>query len=178
MNLQKALTIFAKLEHFSPAFILAGSARRGKIEDLHDLDVIYLGKEMPTLPFGELISGAENKREYKIDGEQVDLIRATKETLPFALLYFIGSKKFNIRMRAIAKKKGYRLNQESLRKIIAEVDSKKLSSIELAQHLNEGYIKETDGFLRLFSKPILCEDERDVFEILEMDYVKPNERIK
>jgi len=178
MNLQKALTIFAKLEHFSSAFLLAGSARRGKQEDLHDLDVIYVGKEMPKLPFGELIQGGNDKREYRIDGEQVDVIRATKETLPFALLYFIGSKKFNIKMRAIAKKRGYRLNQESLRKVLDEVDGKELDKIQKAQYLNSGYVKETDGFLRLLSNPFPFVEEREVFEFLGMDYVKPENRIK
>ena len=49
MNLQKALSIFDKLKELSPNFILAGSAAWGKEEDLHELEIIYLGKEIPEV---------------------------------------------------------------------------------------------------------------------------------
>jgi len=65
-----------------------------------------------------------------------------------ALLYFTGSGSFNQRMRQLFKKKGYKLNEYGLYKISGE----KLKSVEL-------------------------NSEKDAFDILGMDYLKPEERI-
>lgn len=44
----------------------------------------------------------------------VDLFFATRKELPFALFHYTGGKKFNIRTRAHAKRRGWRLNQYGL----------------------------------------------------------------
>jgi DNA polymerase lambda len=62
----------------------------------------------------------------------------------YAQLYFTGSKEFNKRMRAIAKAKGYLLNEKGL---------------FMAEFRIEG-----------------LETEKDVFELLEMEYLTPEER--
>ena len=67
------------------------------------------------------------------------------------LLYVIGSKRFNIKMRSIAKRKNYVLNQYGL------------------FPLNNG-IKEKN------TKPVAVTSERDFFKILDIPYVKPQNR--
>jgi DNA polymerase/3'-5' exonuclease PolX len=42
------------------------------------------------------------------------MMQTIESELPYALLFYTGSKKFNIIMRGIAKKKGYLLNEHSL----------------------------------------------------------------
>lgn len=44
----------------------------------------------------------------------VDLFKTTEEDLPTALFHYTGSKQFNIRTRAHAKRRGYMLNQYGL----------------------------------------------------------------
>lgn len=60
-----------------------------------------------------------------------------------AVLYFTGSKEFNVIMRNIAKKKGYKLNEYGLYKN---------------------------------NKNIYVESEKEIFDILEMKYLEPQER--
>lgn len=48
---------------------------------------------------------------------KVDVFLTTKDEYEFALLYAIGSGNFNIRLRALAKRKGYMLNQHALYKV-------------------------------------------------------------
>ena len=45
---------------------------------------------------------------------KIDVFRTSKKNKPAMLLYSTGSKQFNINMRNIAKKMGYKLNQEGL----------------------------------------------------------------
>jgi DNA polymerase beta len=60
-----------------------------------------------------------------------------------AVLYFTGSKEFNVMMRNIAKKKGYKLNEYGLYKN---------------------------------NKNIYVESEKEIFDLLEMKYLEPQER--
>lgn len=64
-----------------------------------------------------VISRGEYKMSFLIDDVnkiEVDLIHATKEDHAFQMLYLTGSKEHNIKMRAIAKAKGYLLNQKGI----------------------------------------------------------------
>ena len=69
------------------------------------------------------------------------------------LLYSIGSKKFNIKMRTLAKRKGYLLNQYGIFKYKA--DQKNISQSD---------------------EPIHVKSERDFFKILDIPYVLPINR--
>jgi DNA polymerase/3'-5' exonuclease PolX len=77
---------------------------------------------------------------------RMDLLLTTKEEYPFALLYFTGSKQFNISMRKLALEKGYSLSEHSLTKISSK--------------------RKVTGLL----------SEKDIFEFLEMSYVSPAKR--
>jgi DNA polymerase/3'-5' exonuclease PolX len=54
---------------------------------------------------------------------KADVFLTTKDEWIFAMLYAIGSGDFNIRMRAVAKRKGYRLNQTGIYKDGVRVDN-------------------------------------------------------
>lgn len=75
----------------------------------------------------------------------IDLLTTTNEKYVCALMYFTGSKLFNIKMRWNAKKLGYVLNEHRL----THIESK---------------------------KNIVLNEEKDVFRVLNMKYVKPEHR--
>lgn len=77
---------------------------------------------------------------------KVDFFISPKEELPFAILYSTGSKEFNIKMRQLAKKKGYLLNQKGIFK--------------------SGVLIDPSKFKR----------EQDIFYFLGMDYLSPKQR--
>lgn len=80
---------------------------------------------------------------------KLDAFRVSKENQIPMLLYSTGSKEFNIYMRGVARKKGYLLNQNGLYK----KEEKKLIKIE---NLNT---------------------EKDYFDILDIPYKEPNNRV-
>lgn len=115
MNINKALRIYNDLKSFDDNFILAGSARRNKQDDLHDLDVIYTGDSIPeNIPgLTETIQGGKIVRG-KINNESIDIYLTSKENLGAMLLFLTGPKQYNIKMRAKAKYKGMKLNEKGL----------------------------------------------------------------
>jgi len=114
MNLAKAKQIFSELKGNNNNFHLAGSARRGKLEDLHDLDIVFVGESIPEIPNLEItVNGAEIVRGIYM-GEQVDIYRCNKENFGAMMLYLTGPRQYSIMMRAKAKYKGMKLNQLGL----------------------------------------------------------------
>lgn len=125
------------LKFLASKYILAGSYRRGK-ELLGDVDIIVRdGDEYNRLkedlkkkysPVKNLVNG-DKKESLKVNikgkNVQVDILKVYKkeEFIP-SLLYFTGSKNFNITMRKIAKDKGFLLNQYGLFKGDKRVDIK------------------------------------------------------
>jgi DNA polymerase (family X) len=114
MNLQKAHKIFDYLKDIDNNFFMAGSARRGKKEDLHDLDLIYVGEKIPYIPgYAAFIKGKDIVR-LTIKGESVDIYRTDKINFGAMLLFLTGPQMYNIIMRAKAKRNGMLLNQKGL----------------------------------------------------------------
>jgi DNA polymerase/3'-5' exonuclease PolX len=114
VNLEKAYEIFDFLKSVDENFYLAGSARRGKKEDLHDLDVIYTGDKIPNIPgHASTVKGKDIERT-SIMGEQVDIYRTDKENFGAMLLFLTGPQEYNIILRWQAKRKGFLLNQRGL----------------------------------------------------------------
>lgn len=81
---------------------------------------------------------------------KMDIFISKKDEFVFALLFATGSGFFNIRMRAVAKRKGYLLN-------------------------NHGLFKKNNGNI-LEKLPI--NTEKAIFEILNISYKEPKDRIK
>lgn len=101
---------------------VAGSARRMK-ETIGDLDIIALTskpktliKTFATLPdMKTVITKGEKKANIRMNsGLEVDVRVASPKYYGASLLYFSGSKNHNIKMRTIASKKGYILNEYGL----------------------------------------------------------------
>ena|ERR1700678_2424534 len=83
---------------------------------------------------------------YKIN-VKVDIFLTTSDNYIFTLLFATGSGIFNIRTRMIAKKKGYKLNQDGL------------------------WLKIPTGY-----KKIKVKSELDLFKLLDITYVSPENR--
>ena len=75
---------------------------------------------------------------------RLDIQFLPKEEYPTGLLYFTGSKEFNMQIRQHAKKKGFRLNEH-------------------------GLFKQ--------NQRICITTEKDLFDKLDLEYLKPEERL-
>ena len=73
---------------------------------------------------------------------QLDVFKVPQESYIFMVLYTVGNKKFNIRMRALASKRGYLLNQKGLYKDGVPIKVK--NEEEIFKILNMRYKKYTD----------------------------------
>jgi DNA polymerase/3'-5' exonuclease PolX len=82
---------------------------------------------------------------------RIDILFVPYISYPAALLHFTGSGEFNQRIRNIAKKNGYKLNEYGLFKI-------------------------TDGKTKLYNKFIPVSSEKEIFDILDIEYLEPKER--
>lgn len=114
---------------------LCGSYRRGK-DVVGDMDILVPLHSFDTTTAEEvanevfehndqhirIISKGEKKAKFAIteDGKdllEVDLCLCPENEFASSLLYFTGSQKTNILMRAEAKKRGYSLSEHGLRKV-------------------------------------------------------------
>lgn len=165
--------VHSLLAQFPPYVIGVGSYRRKK-QRLHDIDVLTFKaiettiadiksrttqldprtEEYPYKVLGDYSSGEQKHSfvvKYKKDIMRVDVFYAPCAEKPFALLHYTGSRNFNIRVRAVAKRKGYKLNQHGLFKAT------------------------TTGI-----KPELvlkgAKTEKDILDFLGVTYKKPEER--
>jgi DNA polymerase beta len=80
---------------------------------------------------------------------RLDLLLTPSEEWPFAILYFTGSDRFNVAMRAHAQERGYTMNEHSITPLTAAA--------------------------REFALPKF-KTEQDIFKFLGLRYIKPEER--
>ncbi len=115
VEMLRALRIVRKIE-------IAGSLRRRK-EVVHDADVIVattkpeeVVRRFVKLSGADRILAAGDTKGSVVfeNGLQVDLRAVKPEEFPFAMHYFTGSKAHNIAMRALAQKRGCKLNEYGL----------------------------------------------------------------
>ena len=108
---------------------IVGSYRRGA-KDSGDIDVILtsdnhddFNKIIDNLIDSNIIIETLSRGSKKLLGisqlkghipRRIDFLYTTQKEYPFALLYFTGSKSFNVRMRKQAIQKKYRLNESEL----------------------------------------------------------------
>ncbi len=104
---------------------VAGSYRRGS-KTIGDIDILTEGNSKVGKKILEAVEKEFEKTNTLADGEtkvafvifpdnlQVDIRFVPKESWGAALLYFTGSKDFNVKMRKIAIEKGYLLNEYGL----------------------------------------------------------------
>jgi len=104
MNRSKAEAVIAMAQDrglLGDEWVIAGSYRRGKKVGLHDIDLI-------------VVCDQNGMSTHYILGERVDIVFCVKDVLGPTVLYLTGSKSFNIKMRAVAKEKGMKLNRYGL----------------------------------------------------------------
>jgi DNA polymerase (family 10) len=103
---------------------IAGSYRR-KNETVGDLDILVLGEKaakeaeknlLKAFENTTILANGETKISFMIFPEnlQVDIRFVPPDSYGAALLYFTGSKDFNVMMRKVAITKGYLLNEYGL----------------------------------------------------------------
>lgn len=101
---------------------IAGSARRGK-ETIGDIDIIAVSKNpkkvmeffvaMPEV--GHVYGSGPTKTMVRLkDGLDIDLRVVEPNAYGAALQYFTGSKEHNVKVRELANRKGYTLNEYGL----------------------------------------------------------------
>lgn len=107
-----------EVEEASPA----GSLRRFK-ETIGDIDILVstskprlVGKRIVELPqVKEVIAAGETKISVRVQsGFQVDFRLVEPENYGSALQYFTGSKEHNIKLREMAKKRGWKISEYGL----------------------------------------------------------------
>ena len=160
-----------KVNRFSPA----GSVRRYK-ETVHDIDILAesdFGEEVITLftqfPRVTRILGAGSTKGSVLldDRYQVDLRVIPTESYGAAQQYFTGSKAHNVKLREMAKKQGYKINEWGIYRGDTKVGGK-----------DEKDIYETIGLLWI--PPELREDrgeiaaaaEKKIPELVTLDDIK------
>ena len=101
---------------------VCGSIRRRK-EIVRDMDILVAAEshEKVTsffvfIPEAEevLVTGDTKTSVRMKSGIEADLRVVSEKEFPYALMYFTGSKEHNVRLRGIAKKKGWKLNEYGL----------------------------------------------------------------
>lgn len=127
-----------------------GSLAREKPE-VGDIDFLIVSDDPDALtkihlPHSDVLEDGEMRkkvylRKYKV---KIDLFRTDKRSYPFALLHFIGGKDFNIRVRAQAKRKGYKLNQYGLYNLKEKKFIKCKSDRDILKFLNVTYLEPKD----------------------------------
>ncbi|HSD84817.1 MAG TPA: DNA polymerase/3'-5' exonuclease PolX [Anaerolineae bacterium] len=104
---------------------VAGSLRRMK-ETIGDIDLLVASAEVDSVmdiftsldQVAEVIARGPTKSSVRLHtGQQVDLRVIQPKHWGAALQYFTGSKDHNVRLREIALKKGYSLNEYSLTRV-------------------------------------------------------------
>ena len=123
MNRTKALDIIKicriEMRDNVDEFKIAGSYRRGA-KMPGDLDIIIIPKKgyrlQDCLPisYDEVNWLGEKKAQIVIKGEKVDIHATTWDSFGAARMYFTGPKSWNIGMRILARKMGYKLNEYGL----------------------------------------------------------------
>ena len=117
----KKLTSLIKTIKGAKKIIIAGSYRRGLLT-VGDLDILVCGnsdvskvekKIFKAFPNSTSLASGETKIAFVIFPQnlQVDIRFVPEESYGAALLYFTGSKDYNVMMRKVAIEKGYLLNE-------------------------------------------------------------------
>jgi len=114
----------------------AGSYRRGK-ETIGDLDILVTSESPNVImeqfaqfpQIQEVLLRGDTKMSVRVsDAFQVDLRVVGPESWGAALQYFTGSKEHNVRIRSMAKAKGFKINEYGL--FDAEDESKRIAGAE------------------------------------------------
>jgi len=166
----KPLKSLAEVKMISPA----GSLRRKK-DTIRDIDILVISDKpqkvmdkFVSLPqVSEVLAKGETKASVRTDRDiQVDCRVVEEKSFGAALLYFTGSKNFNIKLRKLAIKKGLKINEYGVFKndkfLVGKTEEEIFKFFKMAYIPPE--LREDTGEVELalkFSLPILVE-EKDI----------------
>ncbi|MGA2498125.1 MAG: DNA polymerase/3'-5' exonuclease PolX [Tepidisphaeraceae bacterium] len=148
---------------------IAGSLRRCK-ETIGDVDIVAaiaapsagaeITRRFVALPdVADVLAKGATKASIKTAGGlQVDLRMVPAGHFGAALMYFTGSKEHNVRIRGLAQKQGYTLNEWGL------------------YRLDEYEKSDKKTGLPPDARPVAAETEQDIFRALGLAYVEPELR--
>ena len=159
---------FKKVADEKSQYEIVGSYRRGA-KNSGDIDVIITSKDdevfkkfidllikeniiIEVLSRGKSKCLVITKLGFDNTARRVDFLYTNREEYPFSVLYFTGSKAFNTVMRGHALKMGYTLNEHRIRKLNGSPNASQIEGMKI-------------------------ETEKDIFDLLQMEYKEPNERI-
>ena len=160
--------VFSKLKHVGSRFEIVGSFRRGAANS-GDIDIILTNDQNDSSIFNKFIKALQDRGIIieiltkgktksmaigKLPGQtprRIDFMYASPSEYAFAILYFTGSKAFNVVMRQRALDLGYSMNEHGLYKMAGKKKGARLD--------------------------ILFPTERSIFEFLGLEYKKPTERV-
>ena len=141
----------------------AGSLRRRK-DTIRDIDLLVVSRKPSSVM--EQFLGSSLVKEVLARGEtkssviskenmQVDLRVVERDSFGSALMYFTGSKEFNIKLRQLAIKKRYKINEYGV------------FSVSSGGHAVGEQTKE---------KRIAGTNEKEIFSLMNMEYIPPELR--
>ncbi|MGC8501643.1 DNA polymerase/3'-5' exonuclease PolX [Desulfurella sp.] len=127
---------------------IAGSVRRGK-ETVGDLDILIctkdfngVSKALANLEHKQIIAMGDTKVSLLLSNNmQLDFRLVNEDSFASALQYFSGSKEHNVRLRDIAIKKGFKLNEYGLFEKDKKIETK--TEEDIYKTLGLCYIKPT-----------------------------------
>lgn len=146
-RLSEIFKTFSTIEKFE----FCGSFRRGK-STIGDLDIVIsknndywtdnpdILKRFESCADKVMVSGRQ-KTSMVIDGIQVDFRFVISESFIFQVMHATGSMKENIRLRAIAKRKGMKLNEYGLQGVDGNLIQGLNSEQDIYIQLNENFKK-------------------------------------
>ena len=170
--------LLAEAHKVDPNIMLSinGSYKR-KMPDSGDIDVLITSKQNVAASRKKFIEHLKKKGiiiETLANGKKkfmgisklpnftkfrhIDIIESDVKSYPFGVLYFTGSGGFNARMRGVALSKGYSLNEYDF---THKLTKKPVTSEEIMAKIG---------------KPQF-EDEHEIFQFIDMDYVLPEDRV-
>lgn len=136
-----------------------GSLRRKK-DNIGDIDILVSSREAEKVikvfteisEVKQIISQGKTKSSVRLkNGRQVDCRVVEDKSFGAALLYFTGSKNFNIKIRMLAQKKGFKINEYGIFKNDKYLAGK--TEEELFKYLGLAYIepelREDNGEIEL-----------------------------
>jgi len=157
----------------------AGSLRRQK-DTVRDIDILVISdkpkKVMDTFiklePVKEILAKGETKSSVRTrDDVQIDCRVVEEKSFGAALLYFTGSKNFNIKLRQLAIRKGLKINE------YGAFSATKRCATNIGASANScgggGSANNSGGRKVRF---MAGKSEEEIFKLLDMSYIEPELR--
>ena len=163
-NHEKYLKQVIKIYDIPPGsikFCITGSYRRGKV-DSGDIDILFTCKDktkfvkfVDALYESNYLVEELARGSTKYNGickygnnpcRRIVIMYTKPEEYPFAVLYFTGSKEFNVKMRADLLEKGMTLNEHSLKNTDTKkpVNHKFITEEDIFEYIGMGYVHPCD----------------------------------